>query len=354
MNDPSQTAATGADAQDERPDYVDEVLTEARAVDVAVRLPRQRSRNRFSPVLIAVVRNERHRLERFLEHHRQRGVQEFVILDNASTDDSVAWLESQPDVFVAIVDRPFSWQHKQGWIHHVIERIGFDRWFLVLDADERLVYPGEEGHDLADLAAQMEAEGKWRIRGMLIDLYGRGPLLDSGQEDHDLFDSDSYQSWTNESLRTVTGGPRPRALASPDFDLRPELTKYPLFRIGPGELMANPHHLWPYGENYKSPCHLGILHDKFGADLLAKVELAIAENNYWNDSFEYRAYRAALAADPKLSLEYEGSRRYRSPADLEACGLVEPIDWAGFRGQRRRLRARDRWSPLAVLRRLGA
>lgn len=320
-------------------------------MNIRVSLPRGTTQSRFSPVLIAVVRNELHRLERFLDHHRDRGVQEFVILDNASTDESVAWLGSQPDVFVATIDRPFSWQAKQGWITHVIEQIGTERWYLVLDADERLVYPGEERYDLADLTAQMETEGKWRIRGMLIDLYGPGPLLQSGDAAHELFDSDGYRGSTTYCMRSIQGGPRMRALSTPDFPLEPELTKYPLFRMGPGEVMANPHHLWPFDENYKSPCHLGLLHDKFGADLLKKIEQAVAERNYWNDSYEYRAYQAALKSDPTLSLEYDGSRRFGAPEDLVDCGLLEPIDWHGQRVRRRVLRARDRWSPLGALRR---
>ncbi|MEM1411692.1 MAG: glycosyltransferase family 2 protein [Pseudomonadota bacterium] len=328
--------------------YVQNVQAEAAKCELDVRLPAQRQRNRFSPVLISVIKNERHRLERFVTHHRDRGVQEFVFIDNGSTDDSLSWLRAQPDVLALTVDRPFDWQAKQGWITHVINKIGRQRWFLVLDADERLVYPGEDQHDLSDLAAQMELEEIWRVRGMLIDLYGPGSLLASGTGEHRLFDGEGYATRETYCMNSVMGGPRARALATPDFALQPELTKYPLFRIGEEDLMANPHHLWPFGANYKSPCHLGLLHDKFGKDLLDKIERAIRENSYWNGSFEYRAYRAALQANPQLSLVYDGTRCYERPDDLVDAGLLAPIDWASKRRPRWLLQARARWSPLAV------
>ncbi len=46
-------------------------------------------------------------------------------------------------------------------------------------------------------------------------------------------------------------------------------------------------------------------------------------------SLEYRATLAALARDPGLALAYPGSRRYRTPANLVAAGLIAPIPWAG-------------------------
>jgi hypothetical protein len=178
---------------------------------------------------------------------------------------------------------------------------------------------------------------------MLLDLYPPGPVLKAGGPAHTLFDGTGYRRRETNHLNSVRGGPRARALASAEFPLDPELTKYPLFRVAPGDVAANPHHLWPYRENYKSPCYLGILHHKFGGDLRRKVRRAIRDGNYWDDSFEYRAYRAAFAANPELSLEYEGSRTYRTPADLVECGLVEPVDW-GFEWKKRAWRRlRDRW-----------
>ncbi len=325
------------------PDYVATVLAEADRMDFPVALPEGVRPSRYDPVLVTVVRDEMAQLPEFLDHHRARGVREFIVLDNGSSDGSVAFLEAQRDVSVTVVDRPFSWEAKHGWITHVVRRIGTERWYLVLDADERLVFGGERRYDLGDLAAQMELQGNWRVRGVLVDLYPPGPILSAGDKPHDRFDADGYQRETTNHLNSVKGGPRLRALSSAAFPLDPELTKYPLFRIAEGEVVANPHHLWPYEENYKSPCYLGVLHHKFSAGLLDKVRRAVEEKNYWNDSYEYRAYEAAFAEHPALSLEYEGTRRYRAPEDLLDCGLIEPVDWRYEAMRRRWRRLRDRW-----------
>ena len=327
------------------PDYVARVLAEADRMDFPVHLPPLRRPSRFDPVLITVVRDELAQLPDFLDHHRARGVRAFLVLDNGSTDGSVAWLETQPDVRVTVIDRPFGWEAKHGWITHVLRSLGTAYWYLLLDADERLCFPGEERHGLADLTAQMELLDTWRVRGMLVDLYPPGPVLAPDGPAHTLFDGTGYRRETTGHLQSVRGGPRARALASESFPLEPELTKYPLFRLAHGEVPANPHHYWPYGENFKSPCFLGILHYKFRGALLDKVQRAVREGNYWQGSFEYRAYQAAFAANPELSLVYEGSRPYRSPQDLVDCGLLQPVDWRFARHHRVLRRLRDRWLP---------
>ena len=58
--------------------------------------------------------------------------------------------------------------------------MGYDRWYLHVDADERLVFDGapaagRPGRGLADLVAFAAARGLRRLRGMLVDLYPPGP-----------------------------------------------------------------------------------------------------------------------------------------------------------------------------------
>lgn len=330
------------------PDYVEAVRAEMAQLTFEVCCPPQRCEDPFAPVLVTVVRNEARQLPGLLDHYRRRGIQEFIFIDNGSTDHSVAWLESQPDTCVIEVDRPFSWQAKQAWIMRVIDMIDYHRWFLVVDADERVVFPGDHHHTFSDLTADMTREGVWRIRGMLVDMYGPGPLLETPDVPPEtaqrLYDGEGYETHKTWEMVSVKGGPRRRAFATDAFDIDPELTKYPLFRLAPGELMANPHHHWPYDENFKSQCHLGILHYKFGPELADKILTAIKAGNYWNQSIEYRAYQAALKANPKLSLQYPGSNTYGAPADLVNAGLIDEIDWKKWRWQRIRRKLGDRYA----------
>jgi hypothetical protein len=126
---------------------------------------------------------------------------------------------------------------------------------------------------------------------------------------------------------SVKGGPRIRAFGRADAKFNPEMSKYPLFRIGPGEYMVNPHHIWPLEPNFISPRLLGILHFKFLADTARRIQDAVERGNYWDGSFEYRCYAKVLAADPTLSLIGAPSRRYRDAGSLLDSGLIVPVDW---------------------------
>jgi len=169
---------------------------------------------------------------------------------------------------------------------------------------------------------------------MLVDMYAPGPLLAVGPaegrqlgERFRLFDGTGYEEALCLERISRKGGPRRRRFSHPGDVFDPELTKYPLFRLGPGEVAASPHHLHPYRDNYRSDCFLGLLHYKFGEGFLAKAERASVEGNYWRGSLEYRRYLEVLARDRDLRLDYPDSRAYASPADLVAAGLIAPIPW---------------------------
>lgn len=298
-----------------------------------------------TPVLIAVLRNEAALVADFLRHYRRLGVTRFALVDHGSADATPALLAREPDVDLWSVTRPFP--GKQGWVNLLIARYGFDRWYLHVDADERLVFdgaspsPGGRGRSLADLVRLATARGLRRLRGMLVDMYAPGPLLEPppgppacpppgpAAETPDLaarfplFDGAGYEEALILGRISRKGGPRRRCF--PGLD--PELTKYPLFHIREDEVAACSHQLYPYPDNYASDCYLGLLHYKFGSGFRARAERARAEGNYWEGSREYAGYLRALAANPGLALAGPGSRRYGGPASLMDAGLIAPLPW---------------------------
>lgn len=312
------------------PRFVREVVAEAEATRLEpVRVGPRPARDAM--VLISVMRNEAGILGDFLAHWRGLGVDRFVILDNGSDDGTAERLAGEPDVDLHLVRRRFYPPMKQGWINRAIADYGHGRWYACADADEHLAFDGSGTRSLRDLAALAEARGIRRVRGMLVDMYAAGPVLGpvprrgTLAEAFPLFDGGGYEETLCKQRISRHGGPRKRRLARPGTS--PELTKYPLFHIRDGEVFDNPHHLYPYPENFASPCLAGILHYKFHEGLAAKIGDALERGQYFDGSAEYRHYAAVLAADPGLGLASPGSRRYRGSRDLVAAGLIEPIAW---------------------------
>ena len=122
---------------------------------------------------------------------------------------------------------------------------------------------------------------------------------------------------------------RARAFGEGDSEFKPQLTKYPVFRLDAGDIYSNPHHVWPYEANFSSACYAAVLHYKFHGDWTNRVARAVADKNYWDGSREYRAYAEAIARKPGLTLWTEGeSERFTASSDFVSLGLIEPIDWS--------------------------
>jgi glycosyltransferase involved in cell wall biosynthesis len=286
------------------------------------------------PVVLCVLKNECSLLPDFFAHYRLLGIERFIMIDNGSTDGSYEYCAAQPDTDLHLVERPFSWPEKQGWISRAIAENGLDRWYIYADADERMVFSGAPRHSFGELAALASRKGVRRVRGMLIDMYANGPILDFSWPDKlsladafPLFDTDGYVEESFEKLVSRKGGPRPRVMGDGNKKFNPELTKYPLFRPRPGDLMCNPHYIEPAEKNFDSDCFIGILHYKFLPGFINKVRKAVLEGNYWDNSSEYQIYLNTLTKDPSMSFVYAGSARYTDPADLVMHDLITGLDW---------------------------
>lgn len=315
------------------PDYVRDVLAEhARAVLVPLHEPAVRPTR--EPVVISVVKNEHDRLADFLRHYRDAGIERFFFIDNGSNDGTVEYLCRQPDCHVRQIVGPFEWRKKHGWIMLAIDMIGRgrDQWYIYVDADEHMVFEGLGTMSFGDLARRMETRGIKRVRGMMIDMYRDGPLLGSTYEPgtrlldaYPYFDGAGYDERRFLQIMSKKGGPRQRVFGPADASFRPEMSKYPLFKLSGYDVFANPHHIWPFDDNFVSPCLLGLLHFKFLPDTIQRIEAAVKAGNYWGGSIEYKCYQAILSKDPQLSLMSDVSRRYEAPENLVAARLIEPL-----------------------------
>ncbi|MHC5022238.1 MAG: glycosyltransferase family 2 protein [Planctomycetota bacterium] len=281
----------------------------------------------------ACVRDERARVEWFLHHQRQLGVDGFCIVDNASTDGTPEWLATQPDVTLYHTDESYAAAACGiDWLNTLLDRHGQGHWTLTLDADEQLVYPGAERFGLPLLTAHLEAQGADALLTVMLDMYSDRPIGETryrrGMPFLDacpFFDGEGYgflaphAAFEGPALR---GGVRERVFWRGRARERPSpfLGKIPLVRWGPGKrLEASTHRVAGVRLAHETGV---LLHFKYFDDFVTRVPYEVERGEHFDAASQYRAYQELLDERHDLSLHYEGSVRYRSSAQLVELGFM--------------------------------
>jgi hypothetical protein len=266
--------------------------------------------------LICIGRNCAETLQHFLHHYRKLGVTRFIMLDDASDDGTAERLAAEADVDLHVSDVGYK-QSASGmiWRDMLIDRYGRDRWYVSVDADEFLIYPGSETLGLPAFIEKLEAKGLRRCMAPMLDIYPEGPLrqadyatpgLDSPLDVSPVFDGDGYEARREKFALAVRGGPRQRLFGT---DMR---TRY---------WGASIHGPFPFARNYAAPRAI-LLHAKFSSTSREDFRKIAARGAHYGNSLYYRQIVDADLVGPELDLRYSGSRRFRSTADLVQMGFM--------------------------------
>ena len=263
-----------------------------------------------SLVCIIVEKNDLIRLSAVIAHHRKLGVRRFVVIDNSSDDGTLEWLSRQSDVDVVSVKVPYTTDRREAWVNRVIAHYGDNRWYLVVDSDEMLVYPGCEEHGIDSLISDCEESGETRIRALMVDMYAKPGYFEVGERSAFLsecvyFDSDTYYVYPRRHLDLVCGGPRERV-----FKQAPWLTKYPLFKPGAKGVECRSHFLFPLAGNRGTRCKVFLKHYKFLPGDSKEYERRAKSGVYYNGSVQYHRYMSVLRRSDILDFFYPGTKRY--------------------------------------------
>lgn len=285
---------------------------------------------------VIVTRNEYPRLKWLIDYYRGLGVAQFVLIDNHSTDQTVAHFSGQPDIRILQTAENYR-DSRFGvkWHNEVCERYFRNRWVLTVDADEVLVFDGSDRPGaLTALTARMDAAGEEAFATAMIDMYAERPLDeveyrpgDSLIEAFPLFDGTGY--WFDRTASfpdtTVSGGVRIRRFWNDRHDPRLpyiSMQKTPLVRWREGfRYLSSTHEMTPARMAAETGA---LLHFKFLPDFHARALEEVARKQHYDGAREYRIYAEILKDPANRSFRYPGSVRYEGPQTLIAAGLMTP------------------------------
>lgn len=291
-------------------------------------------------IVVVCVRNERARLPRFLGHYRHLGATHFLFVDNASTDDTEAFLAEQPDCSLWRAEGSYKAANfGMDWCNHLLARHGVGKWCVTVDPDEFLLYPHGEQRGLRSLTRYMEGIGQDSLFAPLVDVYGEGRLSQTRlTAETDPFELCPYFDRFNLTQRWdeahgnfwVQGGVRMRRFFAGNPAKAPALNKVPLIRWRPGlRYVSSMHHT----NRRELNCTVrgnrlavsGVLfHFKYVNLLTHKAEEEMTRGEHYDGSAEYKAYLDA--GDPVL-FDPEVSVRFGGTGQLQALGFMQAGGW---------------------------
>ena len=302
--------------------------------------------------LVSVWRNEIFFAPAFLAHYRALGVEQFLVLDDGSTDGTREFLLAQPDCVVLRSDLGFAdpvvmrdpagriAKRRAGTYFKIALPQAFlsGRCALYADADEFLLLPpGVLGLDA--VLARMTAGGHRAVLASVVEFYprhladldGAGPV----RALEDLLAQCPYHDQT----RLLDLGPDGRfAKIAPSASRR--LFERFALRPPPGGMRNSPRHKTPilvHGQGaFRTGSHdasvpvagdmlLCLAHFVFTARWKAKIDAALARRAHADGAAKYGLYaalHAELSAPGAPGFMGDASVRFGGPKALQAAGLM--------------------------------
>ncbi|MBE9060907.1 glycosyltransferase family 2 protein [cf. Phormidesmis sp. LEGE 11477] len=255
-----------------------------------------------SAVVLCVVKDGESLVQAFIDHYLALGFNHIFFLDNGSTDRTVEIIKSNPKTTVFSSLKPFR-KHFVVFKNFLIKTCGRGHWCVVADIDEFLQFP--LGKSLADVLSYLNRHRYDAVCIQMLDMFSKAGIPLSEQQN----------VWPLESLRStfryynIGDMKQERYVRRFQPDIYPRLkllyggirkiifgrncflTKEAMFFAHPGTRLKSSHML-----NYARRADFSAiyLHYKFVEDFYAKALAAVAAENHWRDSAEYKAYLTVL------------------------------------------------------------
>ena len=280
-----------------------------------------------------VVRNEAIRLPYFLAYYRGQGIDKFLVIDNNSTDNTLAFLLDQPDVYVWQSSYSFNQANfGAGWFELLLRKYGLGHWCLIVDADELLYYRDCEHRTIVDLCKSLARANKRAFKAVLLDMYADKPVKEThysaGQNFLEVcpyFDRQFYHTkyenggpFANQT--SYYGGARERVFGRNGDYL---LSKVPLLKYDLDCILAGGQH-WTNLPVTDLAAESGcVLHFKYFSSFPGYVEQEVSRKEHYGHATQYREYIKGLSQEEALTLYDEAhSVKFQDSWQLVDLGIM--------------------------------
>jgi glycosyl transferase family 2 len=281
--------------------------------------PREFAGGRNEVVVACMVRNGEEYIEAFLTHYFKLGAKHVVLMDNGSTDRTVALARARRGVTVFECPRPVG-RGETLLRRYLLNGFCRGRWCLNVDIDEFFDFPFSKTIGLGGLIGYLEANSYTAVVSQMLDMISDKPLSElkavkngALRKHYPFYDISRIEKSdylgrpfgsmmkgnvvSNRAIKFHLGGIR-----KPAFGGRNWLTKHPLVLLDGLEL-TDPHCV----ARARCADFSGVLfHYKFTGSLLARTK-DYADNGFGGMPREY----AAILARGKTALLYDPSTAKR-------------------------------------------
>ena len=303
---------------------------------------------RLEAVVLCVVKDGECLVDAFIEHYLQLGFKHIFFLDNGSTDSTREIIAARQQTTLLTSSEPFSYYYIL-FKDYLIQTFGLGKWCVLADIDEFIYQP--ESTPLEIILAYLNERNYDTACIQMLDMFAKAPLslgaahlpknkqkkwtlsqLASTFCHYDLKDIErrKYVRWFGSRIhpahRFFFGGIRKTVFNRDCF-----LTKEVMFFAQKNTRLASSHLLSSHllkGSNL-ADFSLAFLHYKFTEDFYTSTKEAVAAENHWRNSCEYKAYLDVLTATNRqtgLTLHQPSSQKLKRFDDLASAEFVFSSD----------------------------